>query len=88
MDIRKLDDNERVVEVKLPGPEKCCVELLSRKPVGRGKALHLILEVTDNGVPALTSYKRIIIQTTNKELRGGGESSDAIGDVVHNLLSG
>ncbi|KAL6890011.1 DUF1593 domain-containing protein [Trichoderma evansii] len=87
MEIRKIDDNERVVEVKLPGPEKCCVELLSRKPVARGKVLHLILEVTDNGAPALTSYKRIMIQTTNKDLQGGGEPSEAIGDVIHKLLS-
>ncbi|KAL9487803.1 hypothetical protein ACSS6W_000080 [Trichoderma asperelloides] len=88
LDIRTIDGNGVVVEVKLPGPEKCCVELLSRKPVARGKALHLILEVSDNGAPTLTSYKRIIIQTTNKDLRGGGESSEAIGDVIQKLLSG
>ena len=27
-----------------------------------GKSLHIILEVTDNGAPALTSYRRMIIQ--------------------------
>lgn len=87
LDIRKIDNNGKVVEVKLPGPEMCCVELLSRKAIARGKALHLILEVKDNGTPALTSYKRIIIQTTNKDLQGGGESSEAIGDVIQKLLS-
>ena len=28
----------------------------------RGKTLHLILEVTDSGTPALTSYRRVVIQ--------------------------
>ena len=29
-----------------------------------GTTLHVILEVTDNGIPALTSYRRIIIETS------------------------
>jgi hypothetical protein len=28
-----------------------------------GESIHIILEVTDNGTPALTSYKRIIISS-------------------------
>ncbi|UKZ76839.1 hypothetical protein TrVFT333_004554 [Trichoderma virens FT-333] len=84
--IRQLNDSGTVVEVKLPGPEQCCVELLSRRAIALGKALHLILEVNDNGTPALTSYQRIIIQPTNKDLQGGGEPSEAICDVMHKLL--
>lgn len=30
--------------------------------VGKIKTLHLILEVTDSGTPALTSYRRVVIQ--------------------------
>ncbi|EPR71474.1 putative protein-signal peptide and transmembrane prediction [Cyclobacterium qasimii M12-11B] len=33
-------------------------------PMAPGKQLHLILEVTDKGLPALTSYKRVIITAT------------------------
>ncbi|KAG7285533.1 hypothetical protein NEMBOFW57_010162 [Staphylotrichum longicolle] len=71
--IRKLDEEGRVVEVQLPGPERCCVEPTSGKAVARGQRLHLILEVTDNGTPQLTSYRRLVIQATNKDLRGGGQ---------------
>jgi hypothetical protein len=80
--IQKTDDEGKKVRVRLPGPEKCCVELISQKAVARGQLLHLILEVTDNGTPSLTSYRRIMIQTTNKELRGGGNGAEAIGDVM------
>lgn len=81
--IRRLDDDGRAVEVEIPGPEKCCVELISRRALARGQLLHLILEVTDNGTPSLTSYRRIMIQTTNKDLRGGGGGAEAIGDVMN-----
>jgi hypothetical protein len=80
--IKKLDDEGRKVEITLPPPEKCAVELMSRKPVAQGQLLHLILEVTDDGTPSLTSYRRVLIQATNKELRGGGKGADAIGDVM------
>ncbi|KAF2124374.1 DUF1593-domain-containing protein [Dothidotthia symphoricarpi CBS 119687] len=69
--IEKLDDEGRKVEVTLPPPEKCAVELESSKPVSMGQLLHLILEATDNGSPNLTSYRRVLIQATNKELKGG-----------------
>ncbi|KAJ9668654.1 hypothetical protein H2201_001296 [Coniosporium apollinis] len=83
--IKRLDSEGRKVEVQLPGPEKCAVELMSRKAVPRGQLLHLILEVKDNGTPPLTSYRRVLIQTTNKDLRGGGEGGDAIADVMGNM---
>lgn len=80
--IERKDADGRVVEVTLPGPEKCCVELLSRAPVERGQLLHLILEVTDDGTPSLTTYRRVLIQATNKDLKGGGGGAEAIGDVM------
>ncbi|KAF4123884.1 Protein of unknown function (DUF1593) [Geosmithia morbida] len=69
-----------VVDVVLPGPEKCCVNLLDRQAVLKGHAMHVILQVTDGGTPSLTSYKRVIIQATNKDLRGSGKLRSAIGD--------
>ncbi|KAF7558718.1 hypothetical protein G7046_g5448 [Stylonectria norvegica] len=87
MNIEKQDVQGRVVEVTLPGPEKCCVELLSRAPVEKGQVLHVILEVTDCGQPNLTSYKRVIIQATNKELKGGKGGREAIGDVYADMLN-
>jgi len=78
--IKKLDDEGRKVEVRLPPPEKCAVEFLSKKPVAQGQLLHLILEVTDDGTPSLTSYRRVLIQATNKELKGGAKSAGSIGD--------
>jgi hypothetical protein len=35
----------------------------------RGPQLHIILEVKDNGTPALTAYQRIVITPVNKSKR-------------------
>ncbi|KAI1503622.1 hypothetical protein F5X99DRAFT_406938 [Biscogniauxia marginata] len=61
-----------VVRVAVPPPERSCVGLFTREPRRRGQLLHLVLEVTDSGAPPLKSYKRVLIQVTNEELRGGG----------------
>jgi hypothetical protein len=82
MKIEKQDEEGRVVKVTLPTPEECCADLISRAPVAKGQELHLILEVTDSGTPALTSYRRIVIQATNKELKGSKVIRDAIGDAL------
>lgn len=71
LQIKALDKEGIRVEVTLPPPEKCAVELESSKPLPMGQLMHLILEVTDNGSPNLTSYRRILIQATNKALKGG-----------------
>ncbi len=84
--IEPLDADGRIVRVRLPGPEQCCVELISRKALPRGQLLHLILEVTDSGAPPLTSYRRIIIQATNKDLRGGGGGAEAVGDLARETV--
>jgi hypothetical protein len=80
--IENKDGNDKIVDVTLPPPEQCCVELLSRAAIAKGQVLHIILEVTDSGTPSLTSYRRVIIQTTNKDLKGGQAPREAIGDVV------
>ncbi|KAI1342673.1 hypothetical protein F5Y15DRAFT_312114 [Xylariaceae sp. FL0016] len=86
LEIAKKDSEGRVVEVTLPPPEKCCVDLLSREPQAKGQLLHLILEVTDSGTPPLTSYRRILIRATNKELRGGGQQGgEAVGDLMESF---
>ncbi|KAL4977311.1 hypothetical protein BDW66DRAFT_158934 [Aspergillus desertorum] len=78
----KLIDGGRKVEVTVPPPERCCAELMSRQPIIRGQILHLIFQVTDNGSPPLTSYRRISIQTTNPRLEGGGKGAEAVGDLM------
>ena len=81
LQIKKLDDQGMRVKVTLPPPEKCAIDVASGAPKPQGQLLHLILEVTDDGVPSLTSYRRVLIQATNKELRGGGHNETAV-DIV------
>ena len=73
------------MEVTFPPHEKCCVELISRAAVAKGQLLNLVLEVKDNGSPALISYRRVIIQTTNEKLLGGGGGADSIGDTMQDM---
>lgn len=80
--IEPRDVDSRRVRVTLPPPEKCAVDLMSRNPLARGQLLHLILEVKDNGIPPLRSYRRILVQVTNHDLRGGGKAIEAVGDLA------
>lgn len=78
--IKRVDEEGKKVEVTLPPAEKCAVQFGTGRPVERGQLLHLILEVTDNGAEAemgLTSYRRVLIQITNRELKGGVVLKDA-----------
>lgn len=73
-----------VVRVKMPPPERCAVDRFSGKALEKGKIMHLVLSVTDNGVPALTTYKRVVVQVTNYELRGGRSwAAESIAQAVH-----
>ncbi|KAL3462522.1 hypothetical protein BJX64DRAFT_277063 [Aspergillus heterothallicus] len=67
----RIGEEQRKVEVALPGPEKCSIDFLSGKAKAKGQELHLVLEVKDNGDPCMYSYKRVVIQVTNETLRGG-----------------
>ncbi|KAI0149199.1 hypothetical protein BJ166DRAFT_58735 [Pestalotiopsis sp. NC0098] len=78
--VKTLNADGSRVEVELPPPERCAVELMSRQAVEKGQLLHLILEVTDSGKIPLTSYRRILVQCTNKDLKGSGTPIDAAGD--------
>ncbi|KAK6070338.1 cellulose-binding protein [Seiridium cupressi] len=69
LSIELLDREGKVVEVQIPPAEKCCVEFKTWKPLARGQILHLLLEVKDDGSPQLTTYKRVLIQTTNADVK-------------------
>lgn len=73
LDIVKVDDAQQPgskVKFTLPPPEKCAIDFMSGEPLTEGLVFHIILEVKDDGVPALVTYKRVVIQVTNKQLRG------------------
>lgn len=42
LEIKPLDEAESVIEITIPPPEKCCLELLSREALPKGQILHLI----------------------------------------------
>ncbi|KAM0438440.1 hypothetical protein ACHAPT_001189 [Fusarium lateritium] len=71
--VEAIDDERSgsVVKVTVPSPQICAMHSLQGKAVEKGQLLHLILEVRDDGVPSLVTYKRILIQVTNVHLEGG-----------------
>ncbi|KAJ5644779.1 hypothetical protein N7507_010790 [Penicillium longicatenatum] len=87
LEIKPVNEAGSIVDVTIPPPDKCCVELISRVAVPKGQVLHLVLEMKDNGSPALISYRRVIIQTTNEKLLGGGGGADAIGDMMRDFIA-
>jgi hypothetical protein len=64
--IKTLNAEGHKVEVAIPPADRSCMILKEKIPLERGSPLHLILEVKDNGRPSLTSYRRVIIQPTNR----------------------
>ncbi|KAH8890647.1 cellulose-binding protein [Thozetella sp. PMI_491] len=44
-------------------PEKCAVDPSAGLPKPEGQVMHLILEVSDDGTPSMTTYKRVVVQT-------------------------
>lgn len=67
VDLKPSEDGKKV-DVTIPPPEKSC-EIIRSQPVRlseRGSPLHIILEVTDDGIPSLTTYRRIVITPVNK----------------------
>lgn len=72
----------RVVSIQLPPPEACAIDMFSGEPQEEGQSLHFILELKDSGTPQLTTYKRVVVQITNKELRGRRKRAvESIADV-------
>ncbi|KAL2840300.1 hypothetical protein BJY01DRAFT_257429 [Aspergillus pseudoustus] len=72
-----------VVDVTIPGPETTAVDILTGQALEKGQALHFILEVKDKGTPSLITYKRVVAQVTNRELRGAkGKAYDTITEAL------
>lgn len=53
-------------EVTIVNPASARTEVLIPNDARGGQTIHLILEATDNGTPALTTYQRILITVRNK----------------------
>ncbi|KXL42774.1 hypothetical protein M433DRAFT_159202 [Acidomyces richmondensis BFW] len=70
-----------VVKVKLPPAEKCAVDMFTGEPQALGQVFHFVLIVKDRGLPPLTTYKRVVVQITNKSLSGRRRKVDSIADV-------
>jgi hypothetical protein len=64
--VKLLDGRGTKVQVTIAPAELTCKLHKKGTPLARGVKLHLILEVTDNGTPALTSYRRIVIQPVDR----------------------
>lgn len=67
-------DSKSVFKVTIPPPEACAVAILTGEPLEKGQVLHFILSVRDNGNGTphrLTTYKRVVVQVTNHQKRGG-----------------
>lgn len=80
----------RKISVALPSAGRCALDLGTKEPLAKGQELHLILEVKDDGVPALTTYKRIVIQCLNPELtsalaEGEEDPNAAVAQAIANL---
>ena len=74
----------RRVRALLPTPEKCAVDMFTGKARNKGQVMHLVLELSDSGTPSMTTYKRVVVQTTNEELKGGRKAVESIAQ-VHTL---
>ncbi|EEY21604.1 cellulose-binding protein [Verticillium alfalfae VaMs.102] len=67
LEIKSVNEQGSKVEVTIAPREKSCVLFREKKQIERGLLLHLILEVTDSGTPALTSYRRVILQPFDED---------------------
>lgn len=53
-------------EVTISSPASSQTQILIPNDAAEGQTIHLILEATDNGMPALTRYQRVIITVRGK----------------------
>ncbi|KAF5004465.1 hypothetical protein FDECE_9045 [Fusarium decemcellulare] len=74
-----------IIKVQVPPAGVCAVNILTGEAVGKGQALHLILEVKDNGSPSLVTYKRVVLQVTNVALQGSGRSYRTMTEAVQQM---
>jgi len=67
-------DKSSIFKITVPPPEACAIGILTGEPLEKGQVLHFILTVRDNGNGTphrLTTYKRVVVQVTNHQKRGG-----------------
>ena len=73
----------RQVRTSLPPSEKCAVDMFFGQAQRMGQVMHLIFKVSGNGTPSMTTCKRVVVQATNKDLKGGRKVVESVAD-VHN----
>ena len=66
LEIKKIDTEGQKVQVKVLPLEKQNAVVMDSDKAESGQLLHLILEVTNDGIPALTSYRRVLIQVVQR----------------------
>lgn len=71
IEIRPVDKEGKIVKITLPPPEISAADKVTGKALAKGMLHHFILQITDKGSPPLTTYKRVVVQTTNDKLLGG-----------------
>jgi hypothetical protein len=69
------NQSRSIANVTLLPPDTSAVNIFTGQALNKGQALHFILEVKDNGSPSLATYKRVVVQVTNRDLRGGKRKS-------------
>lgn len=67
----RQSDKGDIVRITLPPVEQSAVNMVTGRALELGMQLHFILVVMDNGNLPLTTYKRIVVQVTNRRLAGG-----------------
>ncbi|KXJ90131.1 hypothetical protein Micbo1qcDRAFT_227242 [Microdochium bolleyi] len=86
----KANMHGSVVKVAIPAPETCAVDILTGQPLQKGQVLHFILTVKSSGTGAAirttTTYKRLVVQVTNRAGRGGRDLAGRTFDTVTEAL--
>ncbi|PKS08797.1 hypothetical protein jhhlp_003406 [Lomentospora prolificans] len=84
LEVRPTNEQKSVVKVTMPTADKCAVDILNGVALETGQALHLILEVKDNGKPhPMITYKRVVLQATNFQgLGGSGKKFDTVTEAL------
>ncbi|KAJ0415301.1 hypothetical protein BJY00DRAFT_327121 [Aspergillus carlsbadensis] len=79
IEIDNTDDSQpgRKVKLQMPPAKWCAIDFVSGKALEKGQEFHFILIVKNNGTPALTTYKRVVVQIVNPQLQGGRDTEVA-----------
>lgn len=80
-----IESSGAMVQVQVPPAELCAVNILTGEALDKGQTLHLILEVKDSGIPSMRTYKRIVLQVTNKTGMGAsGKVYETVTEAIEN----